>query len=114
MTQDTIKDRLRAARALIDQPGKWTRGANRRDAKGNFLLRGTKLEVASRCTSGVIDKACQGYATDTAVVRKYLLESINRQQWRTFGLVNWNDAPDRTHAEVMQAFDRAIADTHPG
>ena len=34
MTLDTIKDRLRAARALIDQPEKWTQGALKRDVNG--------------------------------------------------------------------------------
>ena len=27
MNQDTIKDRLRVARSLIDQPEKWTQGS---------------------------------------------------------------------------------------
>ena len=35
MTQDTIKDRLRAARALIGPAGEpWTQGALERDAAG--------------------------------------------------------------------------------
>ena len=105
MTQDTIKQRLRAARALIDKPEKWTQLAFERDAEGNSVD-GTGAEVVARCASRAINEACvfgEGFE-----VRRYLRDAMGRLQDVFFTLSGWNDEPDRTHAEVMQAFDRAI------
>ena len=107
MTQDTIKDRLRAARALIDQPEKWTQCAFARDTAGNSVD-GTGVEIVARCASRAINEVSvfgEGFE-----VRKYLRDSMGRTQDAFFTLSGWNDAPDRTHAEVMQAFDQAIVD----
>ena len=48
MTNETIKDRLRAARALIDKPEKWTQGALQRDVNGCPLGQYSKREVQTR------------------------------------------------------------------
>ena len=98
MTQDTIKDRLRAARALIDKPEKWTQGRYFDNMYG----------VESYCASGALSEAAltpdEGNKAWT-----HLYNSVERHTGRNWGgLVAWNDAPERTHAEVMQAFDRAI------
>ena len=58
MTKDTIKSRLRAARALIDQPEKWTQGALHRDAQGRRLDSQRGRVVVSRCATGAIMDAC--------------------------------------------------------
>lgn len=113
MTQDTIKTRLQAARALIDQPEKWTQGALNRDARGNSVVFASPdVEVLSCCAYGAIMNACMG--CEYFEIACYLLKSINRH-WTErsayyFRLTSWNDAGCRTHAEVMQAFDRAIED----
>ena len=104
MTQDTIKSRLQAARALIDQPEKWTQGAFRRDAQGNELMI-SHLPVARRCAYGAI--IAVSYADeDIEIELSDALERVINDCEITY----WNDRPDRTHAEVMQAFDRAIED----
>ena len=103
MTQDTIKQRLRAARALIDTPWRWTQGALERGTNGPFF------EEVARCACGAIREVC--LATEANYVNIYLMRSINRHHGRHLGgMPSWNDAPNRTHAEVMQAFDRAITE----
>ena len=111
MTQDTIKTRLRAARKLIDQPEKWTKGALKRDARGNELII-SHIPVASRCASGAIMAACE--FEERREVFDQLSRSINHYLGSDYdSIVEWNDRPMRTHAQVMQAFDRAIGDTQP-
>ena len=109
MTQDTIKDRLRAARALIDQPEKWTQHASQRDVNGKPL----RFELAgavTRCAYGALMKACRN--AEEGEVVEHLVQSISRHLPTGYygGLAPWNDKEGRTHAEVMLAFDRAIMD----
>lgn len=96
---------LRRAKALIDTPAKWTKGALARDAAG------TRLPWSARppydgavcfCAEGALAKAAG--------------ESLPHRPWMamqeavgTDSLFEWNDEPTTTHAEVMAAFDRAIA-----
>ena len=108
-TQETIKQRLRAARALIDQREHWTQGALQRDAAGRPVVL-VHHTVASRCAFGAILEACS--VEEEREVRRHLMASINSRTPEGYysDITNWNDYPDRTHAEVMQAFDRAIED----
>ena len=118
MTQDTIKQRLRAARALIDTPEKWTKGAFQRDETGNEVVcYGTPLEPQSHCSTGAIMSACHNSDMERSIkdereVLRYLGRSIERHSepnWPShLALTHWNDHPGRTHAEVMLAFDLAI------
>ena len=110
MTQDTIKTRLRAALALIDQPHKWTQGALRRDFTGS-LPRDTGRSVVSRCAYGALVDASKG--GEDCELAIHLRRSIYAHGGPADGVTSWNDAPQRTHSQVMLAFDRAIADTHP-
>ena len=107
MTQDTIKQRLRAARALIDTPAKWTQGVNARDSDGLalscFEVDGSP-SVVSRCAFGALMGACN--LGEVGEIAKHLMRSINYYG----GISSWNDEQGRTHAEVMQAFDRAITE----
>ena len=113
MTQDTIKDRLRAARALIDQPAKWTQYAFGRDAEGNLVegIEGKHPAIVARCATCAIMNVClDGEARET---RRYLIHSINNHRASDqcyFSLAGWNDITGRTHDDVMQAFDRAIGE----
>ena len=113
MNQDTIKDRLRAARALIDKPEKWTQGSMGRDDAGRDASQSGRPVVA-RCASGAIGEDCGSRGAEWKAVSGQLRKSINRHRFRrglrNLALTTWNDHPARTHAEVMQAFDRAIGD----
>lgn len=84
----TAVEVLVAARGLIDTPEKWFGG-------GSGELREGQL-----CAWQAIDKA----ASDrySPLVLRFFRSAIQS------GIVDWNDAPGRTHAEVLAAFDRAI------
>ena len=113
MTQHTIKQILSEARALIDQPEKWTQNTLGRDATGKPVDLCSNVEAAALCASGAILAACMYdgvFCAEETAVRDQLMRAINGPDARGYGLAFWNDEPERTHAEVMQAFDRAIED----
>lgn len=97
---------LRKARALIDAPEKWTRGALARDA--DRIPQWPADESATCfCSLGAIVKASgreagQEHAPDTAS-RRAMERAIGQN------IETWNDDPATTHADVLAAFDRAIA-----
>ena len=112
MTIAKIKDRLRASRALIDTPGKWNQGALGHDAAGRIATQSGR-PVVTRCAAGAICDACESSLADWNEVSAQLRRSINRHRLpslRNIALTTWNDKPERSHAEVMLAFDRAIED----
>ncbi len=64
------------------------------------------------CASMAIGHVLSGRAPDEA---RYLVDAAQAVLARAIGLCNsclipgWNDNPERTHAEVMEAFDKAIS-----
>ena len=118
MNRDTIMDRLIAARALIDTPAKWTQGANQRDSEGNSTVRLTGHPVVSRCASGAIQSsAVEGnlISGECSILLDHFQRTIEMRTGSLYSSVmHWNDYPERTHAEVMQAFDLAIEDASRG
>ena len=106
MTQAKIKTKLRAARKLIDQPDTWTQ-----EAMGPVLSRDEVGKKVARCAYGAIAAVTQDRFGETDKIRRSLMASINSHipaADRYLGLTSWNDEPERTHAEVVLAFDRAI------
>jgi hypothetical protein len=98
----TVAEKLREARALIAKG--WTQGEFARTKTG----RKTPPKSPSAtcfCASGAVIRA-----TGAAGVAEGLFSQefrVLRQAVRG-NVVIWNDAPERTQAEVLQAFDRAI------
>ena len=95
---------LKQARELISVPERWTKGAFAYDAQDNDLGRGNATGAVCWCALGaiehVVDGPCRGHAED-------MLED---QMGEPVDLYN-----DRhTHAEVIAAFDRAIAAAEGG
>lgn len=93
-----VADILRAAKERIGTPERW--------CKGHGSANGYADPSVPTCAEGAIYCVAK-----QAFVLAY-------SAWNAFqdcnGLamcsgVDWNDAPERTHAEVMAAFDRAIA-----
>ena len=82
---------LRKAKALIDRPEKWFGPPEKRDG--------------SNCAGTAIISAGEFSGWDNPV--QFLFEKANNIPNEHIAL--WNNTPNRTHAEVMQAFDRAIA-----
>ena len=117
MDRTNIKDVLIKARALIGTPGKWTKGANGRRANGLAVADSSlsNKTVVSRCAvsailaAGPIDDVLRG--PSLAAAAGLLRNSIKRHTGQSLnGVATWNDDPERTHAEIMQAFGWAIDD----
>ena len=98
----TVKENLVAAKALIDTPEKWLKGAL------------TTGDGTCFCAMGAVG-AAGGYnllSNDTNPELAALIDSIPADfqlQGGRHQLVEFNDHPDTTHADVMALFDRAIA-----
>lgn len=99
-------ERLIAAKALIDSPEKWAQGSSAKDAQG-FIVALHSPDAVSFCSLGAVGKLCSGsgYLDDETyeASRKYLRDACGTRL-----VTSYNDAPNRTHAEVMQMFDKAI------
>lgn len=110
MTEPVAKDMLRKARALIATPDKWTQGAFARNANGYRVDEKNALDVVSRCASGAIKAACRSHHDAGGVLAAVSLKEVVMKHAATNRKIMsvWNDEPERTHAEVLQAFDRAI------
>lgn len=94
-------DILRAAREKISKPGTWTQNATARDADGCQLL-AIDPGAVSWCAYGAI------IAVSLREGHIAAIESVCRCTGAE-SLGVWNDRDGRTHAEVLAAFDKAIA-----
>jgi hypothetical protein len=97
-------ERLRAALALIDSPEKWAQGASAKDSEG-FIVALHAEDAVSFCSLGALGIKCsdKGYLDNEAYEssRTYLKRAAGQRL-----ITEYNDT--RTHAEVMQMFDKAI------
>ena len=86
-------DVLRRAKAMIDRPEKWCQGALLNDG-------------GAMCMLGAINMAVSGDADlfGGQDAKMALYAAVGNHPTSV-----WNNAPERTHAEVMAAFDKAIA-----
>jgi hypothetical protein len=98
----TPRDVLVAARALIARPEAWTKGAFARAADGTRLYVGERRRRRSRCAAGAYLAA--GGETDDA---GYM--ALCAAMGGVWAVSDFNDAETTTHADVLAAFDRAIA-----
>ena len=90
---NTVADVLRRARALIEKPEHWCKHALERN--GAFCVLGAALLAA------------HGNPLAAAPLPSKMFSFI----WDACGgpPAAFNNAPERTHAEVLAAFDRAVA-----
>jgi hypothetical protein len=95
----TVADDLRAARALVEKG--WTQGAYARTKTGKECP-DRSLHAKCWCASGAIWRVCAHDGIGFSEAHKQLSAAINKP------IPYWNDAPGRTQAEVLAAFDRAI------
>lgn len=100
----TPREILIAARAKIEAPERWTKGEFARTEDGK-ACRSSSDAASCYCMEGAV--LSQPYlwrkkARACAILR---LAVVTLDYPTT---PSWNDAPDRTHAEVLAAFDRAI------
>lgn len=116
---------LEAARAKIADPDNWVKGHNARDADDNRVSPESD-EACKFCASGAIKAArhdlretCRSspgtntYA-QSANARILLGQALTNRSYIPSSIagrciIKFNDWPDTTHADVMKAFDKAIA-----
>ena len=87
---------LRRAKALIDSPEKWWKKVEQQPA----------AEGSNCALTALIQVAWQRGAHHSA---EDALGEVLGMNDPSHDIPVWNDAPERTHAEVMAAFDKAIA-----
>jgi len=97
----TLHDDLVAAKALIDTPEKWRKGPN-------FYV--GKCHCAMTAAGEAIRDG--GNWQDRAVAIRLAMVDALPEPFRSlnhFHVIDFNDHPATTHADVMALFDRAIA-----
>jgi hypothetical protein len=98
-------DILVAARAKITDEKNWGK-----------LSRRSRLNVTTCCAAEAVEEAFRfpglyaptGYYDERRLAFKALYHAAGLD-WPSDKLPDWNDAPERTHKEVLAAFDLAIA-----
>lgn len=98
MTQSEIHRHLVDARNRIDRVG-WSNGNGVGRCAANAIS-----DVVREPGRGCWSEAHEAFADAIGVPSGYA---------RSVGIFDWNDAPGRTVDEVLDAFDRAIAQTAP-
>lgn len=78
---------------LIATPDKWTKGEMAKDADG-FPVFSTQDSAVCWCLLGAINRACGIDANRVVIFNKLGFKKINE-------LTDWNDAPERTHSDVL-------------
>ena len=99
----TVREVLIAAKELISTPERWTQNAFARGMDGLQVPLDTGA-ACQWCIAGAMIKV-----SNLTERRIYGLASRVLAGETSCGVVtHYNDAPERTHAEVMELFDRAI------
>lgn len=92
---------LRAAKARISTPDRWTQGASARNA---FGLHVTPFSEHATCYCG--------YGAIWSIKNHGVLRHESSETYLSLSVGRhfpyYNDEPGRTHEEVMAAFDKAI------
>ena len=97
---------LRKARKLIEKPERWCKGDAAKDRAGeNEDVMSRK--AAAFCMAGAVVRASGGWCREYYTARDHVEAVIGSHALDA--LAEWNDAPRRTHAQVLRAFDKAIA-----
>lgn len=99
----TPADVLRAARKKIERPEAWVKGTAARTANGKPCMPKAGC-AACWCPIGAISSLDGEADVATLANALHFLEKAVR-----LPIPSWNDKRERTHGEVLAAFDRAIA-----
>ncbi len=102
----TTKEILIAARAKIEAPERWTQGEFAR-SKIDRRVKATSDRAECWCIMGAVDAVVKNDPDRFRDANLAVGHAIGIRELRE--IADWNDDPARTHAEVLAAFDRAIA-----
>lgn len=100
-TAPTTRTILVLARAIIEDQGKWTTGANARDA-WDEAVGPTSSKACCWCARGAVLRVMPAYSP----IPFSVLTKAGRELFHEDSTVLINDAFD--HADVIRLFDRAI------
>lgn len=97
---------LRRARELLSESGRWVKGASARSVS-NDIVHPTSKAACCWCLIGALYHVTNG---DSLEHEDELCSAFGMPERSACFemLAAWNDADERTHAEVLDAFDRAI------
>ena len=104
-----VREHLKKVRALLADPASWTQGWPARDEDG-CRCSATSGMATSWCITGAIDRVCPNF-NDYFDVSEAFRQANGIRADLDGGIVKWNDARSRSHANVLAALDKAIADT---
>lgn len=107
-----VADVLRAAKALIGVPERWTKNKEARDAKGRETSPFSENAVCW-CSAGALMRVTPNTSLPVRYRRgaEAMLDS-EAPKTRSFSrgpYIAFNDRRTTTHADIMALFDRAIA-----
>ncbi len=105
----TPKEILINARALIADPENWIHGELAKNNQGQ-TVNVSAPDATCFCTAGALIKACGGYPDDAHHEALSVISSVVGGDYglRLYeAIYDFNDSA--SHAEVLEAFDRAIA-----
>ena len=106
---------LKEAKTIISSPSSWCKGAMARDQRGHAVSV-ENGDACSWCAMGSIMLAMDRIVpSETGMIDEFemrhgakelLIDAIGLST--TKSITEWNDETQRTHGEVMEAFDKAI------
>lgn len=97
----TALELLTETRALLSKPEAWTKGESWRTVDGEPT--NLRERAACFCVYGALDFVHPGTSSARANATSLLEDAVG-----TLYAHEWNDAPERTHSEVLEALDKAI------
>lgn len=97
-------DECRTVEELLSDPARWTQGAFARHADG-IPDSPSAVFATCWCIAGAIAKVYSRGKMDGGSYHEMRLKMLEVTD--TEGLAEFNDAPERTHAEVLEAVRRA-------
>jgi len=101
----TTLEILRGMRELLAEESRWTREYYGRYRDGEGCTNGYDDGACCWCLMGAAEKVSG--ERDPGRIERVFIKVLGG---RTSGdIFTWNDAPERTHAEILAALDRAIA-----
>lgn len=102
MNYKDLLPKVEAMQELLKDPAHWTKGDSAKSVTG-MPVNPTSPLAACWCLSGAVEKI----ADDAVEYRRALINLVRlatRRRGANF-VFTWNDARERTHAEVMQLLE---------
>jgi hypothetical protein len=105
----TVLEVLEGALEILRDPKRWTKREYSRDINDRDCSPHSS-RAKCFCAIGAIMRV-SGSRPELSTLWALHIEATNvlRRVTRQYDIGVWNDAPERTHAEIIQGFEKAIA-----